>query len=144
MLELRHFDRFFGWIPRSRIPRCSSEAIHFHHFRRRGHFRRGGSTKGGLCLGSFVGMGWDFLVAFGMPWKKGKEKWEKNIYVFFLQAFPPEMKAKTAAEEHPLTFHYNGCLRGRTNLSKWKENKLVEIVVYPLLPVSPFHLGLRR
>ena len=94
MLELRHFYRFLDEFRGPESWGASSEAIHFHHFRRRGHFRRGGSTKGGLCLGSLLAWGWDFLVAFGMPRKKARKNGRK--YVFLLvHSFPPGMKAKT-------------------------------------------------
>ena len=73
---------------------ASSEAIHLHHCRRRGHFRRGGSTKGGLCLGAFVGNR-DFLVAFGHALEKARKNWRKICFLFFYNPFHRKLKAKT-------------------------------------------------
>lgn len=108
---------------------ASSEAIHFHHSRRRGHFRRGGSTKGGLCLGAFVGNGGGISwLLSGMPWKKPEKMGEKYVCFLLVQSLPPKIEGQN-----------------RTHLSKWKEYKLVQIVVYPLLPrLSPFHLGIEK
>lgn len=98
MLELRHFYRFLDEFRGPESWGASSEAIHFHHFCRRGHFRRGGSTKGGLCLGSFVGMGVGFLGCFRHASEKGKKKGEN---MFFCWCNPFHQKWRPKQDKSP-------------------------------------------
>lgn len=121
------FLSVFGWIPRSRILRCKQRSHPLPPLPPSWPLPPWWQHQGGPLSRLLVGMGVGFLGCFRHASEKGKKKWEKIC--FFVGAI--------------LSTRNEG--QNRTNLPKWNEYKLVQIVVYPLLPrLSPFHLGVEK